>query len=147
MNVQIIISLIATIAYIPLFVILLSNRPWDRKQKFFFLFLITPVFWSFVTFLYYSDLIIQDKQIGINIITCAVFWMIVQLHYLILSFYQFERIKIPWAYLFLVAAIVIAASPDNRAAATTERKGITFGVMDIIVIPTRRSRAFIPDHV
>ena len=111
MNVQIIISLIATIAYIPLFVILLSNRPWDRKQKFFFLFLITPVFWSFVTFLYYSDLIIQDKQIGINIITCAVFWMIVQLHYLILSFYQFERIKIPWAYLFLVAAIVIAASP------------------------------------
>jgi diguanylate cyclase (GGDEF)-like protein len=113
MNIQTIISLIATVAYIPLFVILLSNRPWNRKQKFFFLFLIAPVLWSFVTFLYHGNLLIQDKQLEINIITCAVFWMIVQLHYFLLSFYQFERIKVPWAYLFLVAAIVVVASASE----------------------------------
>ncbi len=125
MKIQAIISLIATIAYIPLFVILLSNRPWDRKQKFFFLFLIAPVFWSFITFLYHSELLIQDKQLGINIITCAVFWMIVQLHYFLLSFYKFDRIRVPWAYLFLVAAIVLAASQYGPTVGQGTNNGIT----------------------
>ncbi|MGA8850071.1 MAG: diguanylate cyclase [Dehalococcoidia bacterium] len=109
MNVQTSIPLIATIVYIPLFLVLLSNRPWDRKQKFFFLFLIAAVSWSFSTFLDRSDLGIQNKELELKILICLVFWMLVQFHYFLYSFYHSERIKIPWAYLFLVATIVLAA--------------------------------------
>jgi len=35
--------------------------------------------------------------------------MLIQLHYFIRSFYQSERIKIPWAYLFPLATIALAA--------------------------------------
>ncbi|MGB6874284.1 MAG: diguanylate cyclase [Dehalococcoidia bacterium] len=109
MNVNVLIPLIATLAYIPLFVILLSSRPWNRKQKFFLLFLIAAVFWSLSTFLSRSDLLIHDKLLEVKIVICVVFWMLVQLHYFICSFYRSERIKIPLAYIFPTAAIVLAA--------------------------------------
>jgi diguanylate cyclase (GGDEF)-like protein/putative nucleotidyltransferase with HDIG domain len=109
MNVQALIPLIATIAYIPLFVILLSNWPRDRKQKFFLLFLTAAVFWSLISFLSGSDWVIQNRLLEVKIIVCVAFWMLVQLHYFICSFYQSERIKIPWAYGFLIATIVLAA--------------------------------------
>jgi len=109
MNIQSLVPLIATIAYIPLFIILLSNRPWDGKQRFFLLFLITAIFWSLSTFLHRSDLGIQNKPFEVKIIVCIAIWMLVQLHYFIRCFYQSERIKIPWTYIFLIATIVLAA--------------------------------------
>jgi diguanylate cyclase (GGDEF)-like protein/putative nucleotidyltransferase with HDIG domain len=108
MNAQALIPLIATIAYIPLFVVLLSNRPWERKQKFFLLFLIAAVSWSLVSFLSGSDLVIQNPLLEVKIIVCVAFWMLVQLHYFICSFYRSERTKIPWVYGFLMATIILA---------------------------------------
>ena len=109
MNVEVLVPLIATIAYIPLFVILLSSRPWDRKQKFFLLFLITAVFWSLSTFLSRSDLLVHNKLFEVKIVICVVFWMLIQFHYFVCSFYRSERIKIPWAYIFPIATIALAA--------------------------------------
>jgi diguanylate cyclase (GGDEF)-like protein len=109
MNVEVLVPLIATIAYIPLFVILLYSRPWYSKQKFFLLFLITAVFWSLSTFLSRSDLLIHNKPLEVKIVICAVFWMLIQFHYFVYSFYRSERIKIPLAYIFPIAAIALAA--------------------------------------
>jgi diguanylate cyclase (GGDEF)-like protein/putative nucleotidyltransferase with HDIG domain len=109
MTAQILIPLIASIAYIPLFVILLFNRPWDRKQKFFFLFLTAAVFWSLSSFLIGSDWGIQNKELQVKIIISAAVWMLIQFYYFICTFYQSERFKIPWAYIFLVATIILAA--------------------------------------
>jgi diguanylate cyclase (GGDEF)-like protein/putative nucleotidyltransferase with HDIG domain len=107
MNVQVLIPLIATIAYIPLFVILLSNRPWNRKQRFFFLFLIPAILWSSIGFLGYSNLFAGDKSFAVKFGICTVIWMLVQLHCFVSSFYGSRRIKIPWAYVFLVSTIVL----------------------------------------
>ncbi|MCJ7792059.1 MAG: diguanylate cyclase [Dehalococcoidia bacterium] len=104
-----VIATIATIAYIPLFVVLLSNRPWNRKQRFFFLFLVPAILWSFVGFLGSSDFFMPHKLVLAKVALCLLIWMLVQLHYFICSFYQSERIKIPWAYIFPVATIVLAA--------------------------------------
>ncbi|MGQ9546341.1 MAG: diguanylate cyclase [Dehalococcoidia bacterium] len=101
--------MIATIAYIPLFVILSSGRPRDRKQKFFLVFLVAAALWSFSTFLHRSEVLAQNRSLEVKIIVCIVFWMLVQLHYFVVCFYQSGRIKIPWAYGFLLAAIVLAA--------------------------------------
>lgn len=109
MNAQILIPLIATIAYIPLFVILISNRPWQRRHKLFLLFLIPAVFWSFSTFLSMSDLLIHNKLLEVKIVLCIAILLLIQFHYFVRSFYRFERIRIPLAYLFLVATIVLAA--------------------------------------
>jgi diguanylate cyclase (GGDEF)-like protein len=114
MNFHDLVPLIATIAYIPLFAILLSNRPWRRKQRLFLLFLISTLLWSLITFLSRSDLLIQNRLVEVEIVICLLFWMLVQFHYFIRSFYQSERIKIPLAYLFPIATIVMAAArvPD-----------------------------------
>ena len=109
MNVQALIPLIATIAYIPLFVILISNRPWQRRHRLFLLFLIPAVLWSFSTFLSMSDLLTQNKPLEVKIILCIAILMLVQFHYFVRSFYHFERTRIPLAYIFPVATIVLTA--------------------------------------
>ncbi len=109
MNVHVLVPLIATIAYIPLFVILLSNRPWQRKHRLFFLFLIPTILWSLSIVLFRSDFLMPYKLLLIRIGICLVIWTLVQLHYFICSFYQSERIKIPLAYIFLIATIVLTA--------------------------------------
>jgi len=125
MNIETIIPLIATIAYIPLFIILLSNRPWNRKRKFFFLFLIAAAFWSFSSFLHRSNLGIQNKELEVKIVICIAIWIVVQLHYFVYSFYHYERIKAPWAYLFLVATIILAALDYIPKEVTVTTSGIS----------------------
>ena len=109
MNVHVVVPFIATIAYIPLFVILLSNRPWQRRHRLFLLFLIPAILWSLSIVLFRGDFLMPYKlplsQIGI----CLLIWMLVQLHYFICSFYHSERIKIPLVYIFPIAVIVMVA--------------------------------------
>ncbi|MFO7773093.1 MAG: diguanylate cyclase [Dehalococcoidia bacterium] len=109
MTADALIPLIATVAYIPLFVILLSNRPWQQKQRLFLLFLIPTMLWSFGTFLFRSDLFIPYKLLTARVALCILFWMLVQLHYFLLPFYQSKRVKIPLAYVFPISTIVLAA--------------------------------------
>jgi diguanylate cyclase (GGDEF)-like protein/putative nucleotidyltransferase with HDIG domain len=109
MNVHVLIPLIATIAYIPLFVILLSNQPRQRRHGLFLLFLIPAMLWSLSDIFFRSDFLMSYKLFLSKIGICLVIWMLAQLHYFICSFYQAERIKIPLAYLFPVATIVLAA--------------------------------------
>jgi diguanylate cyclase (GGDEF)-like protein/putative nucleotidyltransferase with HDIG domain len=109
MDAGVLIPLIATIAYIPLFAVLLTNRPWDRKQRFFFVFLVPAILWSSVGFLGYSDLFIGGKPFAVKFGICVAIWMLVQLHYFVSSFYRSERIKMPLAYIFLVATIILTA--------------------------------------
>jgi len=112
MDTSALIPLIASIAYIPLFVILLSNRPWSRRHRLFLLFLIPAVLWSLSTFISRSGVLIRNeggKEHEIGIVICLTFWMLAQLHYFIRSFYQSERVRIPLAYIFVMAAVALAA--------------------------------------
>jgi len=103
------IPLVAAVAYIPLFLILLGNRPWQRKQKLFFSFLIVAALWSLVTFLGMSDFLIHNKPLAVKIVLCLAILMLAQFHYFVVSFYQFEPVKIPFAYVFPIASTVLAA--------------------------------------
>jgi len=109
MHVQVVVPLIATIAYIPLVVILLSNRPWQRGHRLFLLFLIPTILWSLSIVLFRGDFLMPYKLLLSKMGICLVIWMLVQLHYFIGSFYQSERIKVPLAYIFLISAIALAA--------------------------------------
>ena len=109
MDAQILIPLIATIAYIPLLIVLLFNRPWDRKQKFLFLFLISAILWSFIAFFGRSGFFTGEIHLAVKLAVCAIMWMLVQFHYFVRTFYESDRMKIPLAYLFLAATIILAA--------------------------------------
>jgi diguanylate cyclase (GGDEF)-like protein/putative nucleotidyltransferase with HDIG domain len=136
MNGHVVVPLIATIAYIPLFVILLSNRPWSRKHRLFLLFLIPAVIWSLSTFLSRSDLLIQNRLLEVKIVICVVLWMLVQFHYFVCSFYRSERIKIALAYIFPIATIVLAAAgyiPSN-VEVTASGINIDYGPWIIAIV-------------
>ena len=109
MNSHALIPLIATIAYIPVLVILLANRPWDRKQRFAFLFLIPAILWSLTDTFFRSDFLLPDKLFLVKVVLCFAVWMGVQGHYSLRSFYSSQRLKIPFAYILLVSGIVLAA--------------------------------------
>jgi diguanylate cyclase (GGDEF)-like protein/putative nucleotidyltransferase with HDIG domain len=104
------IPLIAAIAYIPLFVILLSNRPWDSKQRFLFLFLVPAILWSSIAFVGYSGLFAVDKAFAVKFGIGTAIWMLVQFHYFVASFYESKPIRVPVAYVFLVATIILMAA-------------------------------------
>ena len=129
---SVLIPLIASIAYIPLFGILLTNRPWSRKHRLFLLFLISAVLWSFSTFLSRSILPSQYEPLGVKIVVCLLLWMLVQLHYFISSFYQSERVRIPLAYVFMIAAIVLAAS--DFYFVTIDTNGVHYGYSIIALV-------------
>lgn len=139
MNAPTLIALIATIVYIPLIIILLANRPWNRKQRFFFLFLIPAFLWSFTAIFFRSDFFMSDKLLIAKITLCAGIWMGVQYHYFLRSFHDPRGIKIPLAYVLLVSAITLAAlgyipqSMDVTASGIHFSYGIGFF---IVLFPT-----------
>jgi len=109
MNTYSLIPLVATIAYIPLVVILLANQPWQSKQKLFFLFLITAMLWSISDIFFRSDFFMQDKLFLVKMVLCTGIWMAIQYRYLLQSFYKSQVAKMPYAYIILVATIALAA--------------------------------------
>jgi diguanylate cyclase (GGDEF)-like protein/putative nucleotidyltransferase with HDIG domain len=108
------IPLVATIAYFPLFGVLLYNRPWQQRHKLFLSFLIPAVVWSLTTFLGMflgaKNLVTNDPQeLIIRIVICIAMLALIQFHYLVRSFYQPEGIRLPWPYGFIVATVVLVA--------------------------------------
>lgn len=125
MNAAVIVPLIATIVYIPLFAILLLNRPWDGKQRFLFLFLVTAILWSFIAFFGRTDFFIWEKSLAVKLVVCTNIWVLVHFHYFVCTFYRSERIKIPLAYIFPIATIVLAAANYIPSSVEVTTSGIS----------------------
>jgi diguanylate cyclase (GGDEF)-like protein/putative nucleotidyltransferase with HDIG domain len=110
MNAQALVPLIAFVAYMPLFVILLTNRPWQRRHKLFLLYLIPALFWSLSDILARSDFFMQeqDKLLLAKVVLCTGLWMGIGFYCFFRSFYQTEGRKAFLAYVWLGSAIVLA---------------------------------------
>jgi len=135
MSVDALVPLIAAIAYIPLFAILFSNRPWQRRHRLFLLFLIPALLWSLTTFLSRSGLLFQNNLLEVKIVLCIAIWMLIQLHYFVSSFYQSGRIKIPLAYIFLIITIVLAATGyiPHSVEVTASGISVDYGPWNVVV--------------
>jgi diguanylate cyclase (GGDEF)-like protein/putative nucleotidyltransferase with HDIG domain len=108
MNIHVLVPLIATIAYIPLFVILLTNQPWKSQQKLFFLFLISAMLWSTSDIFFRSNFLMQYKLLMIKAGLCIAIWMVIQYRYFLQSFYKPQVAKRPFVYTILAVFIVLA---------------------------------------
>ncbi len=108
MSADALVPLIAAVAYVPLFVILLSSRPWQQRHRLFFVFLISALLWSLSTFLSREGLLGLDRVLEIRIVLCIFIWMLVQFHLFVSSFYRQKGVRVPYSYLFVIAAIILA---------------------------------------
>ena len=109
MGPDVLIPLVSVVVYVPLLVILLINRPWDRRQKLFLSFLTTAAVWSFATFLSRSGFLIQDRVLEAKIIFGLFVLMLVQFHYFVSSFYRSDGVRFPLVYLFVLASIILTS--------------------------------------
>jgi diguanylate cyclase (GGDEF)-like protein len=109
MNIPALIPLIAAIAYIPLFAILLANRPLRSQQRLFLLFLIPAIAWSLADIFARSDLFMPSKLLFAKLVLFFAIWMMIQYHYFLRSFYQTRGTKIPLVYCVLAGSIVLLA--------------------------------------
>ncbi|MFC1911119.1 diguanylate cyclase [Chloroflexota bacterium] len=108
MNTHLLIPLVAAIAYVPLLVILLTNRPWQRQQKFFLLFLIAALLWSISDIFARGDFSLHRGPLMSQIVIFAGLWMMVQYHYLLRSFYETRGVRVPLVYGVLAAFVLLA---------------------------------------
>ena len=109
MNNYALVPLITAVIFIPLLVILLDSQPWQRRQKSFFAYLITAMLWSLSSFLFYSNIFIQNELLLAKITICIGILMGIQLHYFLRSLYR-GQVNIPYAYVILAGAIALAAT-------------------------------------
>jgi diguanylate cyclase (GGDEF)-like protein len=108
MNSNALIPLAATIAYVPLLLVSLFHKPWQKQQGYFILYLIPAMLWSLSDFLLRSDWLNIDHTLLVQVIICMGFWMVIQFHY-VLSCYHSKPGRVPFAFLPLLALIVLAA--------------------------------------
>ncbi len=107
MNIHSLIPLIAAVAYIPLFLILINSRPWHRQHKIFVTYLCAAVFWSLGDVIFRSDFFMVHKLILAKIAIFAFLLTCVQSHYFVASFYRKQDFKFPIAYGIPALGIVL----------------------------------------
>ncbi|MDD5703985.1 MAG: histidine kinase N-terminal 7TM domain-containing protein, partial [Dehalococcoidales bacterium] len=107
MNIQSLISLLAGLAYIPLFIVVGTNRPWQRQKKFFALFLVSMMLWSFGGSLFRSDYLIDYKIFLAKIVLCFLLLGITNMHYFLQTYYDTNTRSINNLLVYLGFSIVL----------------------------------------
>lgn len=103
------IPLIAVIAYIPLFIIVIFSRPWQKQQLFFILYLAAAIMWSSVSFLLHSTFLPESKMLLARLMTIAFILMAVQLYMFSRRFgYGSYVVGTAIGYALLAGSIVLA---------------------------------------
>jgi len=107
MNIGTLVSLLATIAYIPLLILLFVNRPWQRRQRLFAAFLAGMMIWSLGTFLFRSDFFMDDKLLLAKVTLMLLAISIMPLHYFLRTYYENSKPSFPTAIIFAAITVVL----------------------------------------
>jgi len=124
MNIEGLIPLVAFAAYLPLLGILLANRPWQRRHKLLLLYLIPAIVWSSSDFLARGFYTRGDL---LDVVLCSGIWMGIGFFCFFYSFYQAQGRKAFLAYVWLVAAVVLA-SLGLLGHIDSDTGAVTYGV-------------------
>jgi len=109
MNIYALFPLVATVAYIPLLIITIGSRPWQKRHMLFTLFLIAAMMWSLADYLARSNFFPQYNFLLFKLVLIMLTWMAVQLHCFISSFFAPGQGRwLPFAYGSLAVVIALA---------------------------------------
>ncbi len=117
MGLQEIIPLLAAIAYMPLLIILLFNRPWRKQNTLFALYLTAAMTWGLSTLLLRSETLLEHKLVLFRINIFCFVWVTVQYYYF-LRFYLHQSgggiMRFGYAMLALIAiAAILGYLPED----------------------------------
>ena len=108
MNIYVLLPLIATIAYIPLLVMTIGSRPWQRRYELFILFLVPAMIFSVTDVLFRSDFSAQYSLPLLKVLFITYTWVVVQFYFFISSFFAPGQGRwLPLAYATLAAAVAL----------------------------------------
>jgi len=111
MDIHYLIPLVAAAIYVSLLIVIIVNRSWQRQHKFFIIYLVAAVLWSFSDFLLRSDFFMGYKLLVFRVTICASMWWAVQLYYFVRSFLgQSAGWGIRFGYALLAVFVAIAAA-------------------------------------
>ena len=108
MNIYSLFPLVATIAYLPLIFMVISSRPWQRRNTLFLLFLIPAFFWS-LTDTFFRGNVFPEHSIYVFDLLVILFAVVsVQFHCFLSSFYPRNTGRwLPFAFISLAVIIIM----------------------------------------
>jgi len=109
MNIYALFPLVATIAYIPLLIATIRNRPWQMRHKLFILLIVAAMSWSLFDFLLRGRFFPEYDVLMVTIIIILFTWTAVQFHCFVSSFLAPGQGRwLPVAYSSLAIIITLA---------------------------------------
>jgi len=109
MNSHVVIPLIACVAYVLLALVLLPNRPWAHQHKLLAAFVVAAFMWSLTDFVARSNYLLDHKRLLSQIVICVAVWAVVQFYYFMRRYFNKGAVRIPIAYVFVVACVAMSA--------------------------------------
>ena len=108
MNIDIFISLVTCVAYIPLLASTVSTWPWSHRHRLFILFLLPAVCYSISDYIFHGNFFPQSSTLLIKISSIILIWAAVQLHCFTSSYFPEDKKRwLIFAYGLLILIIVL----------------------------------------
>ncbi len=135
MNTHVVIPVIASVAYLGLLGVLLANRPWGQRQKLFVAFVSVAFAYSFSDLFARSDYLLDDKELLAKIVICVAIWTVVQFHYFIRLYFSKTPVRVPLAYLFVIAVVGLSIAGVIPRETIVSEEGVTvyYGVPLLVI--------------
>ena len=103
------IPLIACVAYVPLTLLLVANRPWGEKHRLLVAFVGPAFLWSLTDLFARSDYLLDQKWFLSQVVICVAIWAVVQFYYFMRAYFSRTPARLRLAYLFVLAVVSLSA--------------------------------------
>ncbi len=135
MNTHVVVPFVASVAYLGLLAVLLANRPWGPRHKLFVVFLVAAFLYSFSDFFARSEYFMAHKHLLAQIVICGAIWTVVQFHYFIRPYFSSKPVRVPFAYLFLLACVALSvAGLIPRETVITEQGFTVYYGLPLVIL-------------
>ncbi len=138
MNTHVVIPFIASVAYLGLVALLLENRPWGSRQKLFVAFVTVAFFYSFFDLFARSSYLMGHKHLLAQIVICMAIWTVVQFHYFVRPYFSRTPVRLPLAYLFVIACVTMSVTGVVPRETVLTESGLTvyYGIPLLVLAVT-----------
>ncbi len=135
MNTYSLIPLAAAIAFIPLLVILIFNRPWQKQHKLLFWYLLATILWSMTDFFFRGDFLLEYKLLLAKVGLWFGLLSAIQYLYIVRYFSKVQWFRIHFIYFLLLVLTVLEVLDyvPRGIAVTASGVHVQYGIWFILV--------------
>jgi diguanylate cyclase (GGDEF)-like protein/putative nucleotidyltransferase with HDIG domain len=131
MNIYALLPLIVIIAYIPLLVMTIGSRPWQRRHGLFILFLAPAIIFGFIDFCLRSNFFLQYNPLLLKLVLITYTLVGVQFYCFVSSFFapgQGRWLPVAYATLAATIALVLIGYIPGELTLSGDRFYLNYGV-------------------